>query len=123
MLRAGTVVPWKRCPNIREYNSTSINRDVDVVPEIAIHLQKGQLQHLEAVELDVADDSPLSACLSAMSRVKKVKIRDGALGPRSFEMLTRHFSTLRAVAIPPNSTIPGALILNVLESCPMLTYF
>lgn len=113
----------KLCPNLRAISWYNNEFDCDILlEELATLLQGGQLRQLESISMSHAKDQDLSRCLKVMHQIKKVSSHNGDVGPLSFHAMSRHFGMLDHLSIPSDSTIPSGMILNILESCPQLTY-
>lgn len=66
----------------------------------------------------MADGTSQASCLSAVVPLNGLTLIDM---DKSYQAMTRHFSTLEGINIP-NTYFNGAMIETVLESYPNLTY-
>ncbi|KAG0348395.1 hypothetical protein BG005_011553 [Podila minutissima] len=114
----------KLCPNLQAISWYNNEFDCDILlEELAVLLQGGQLMQLGSLSMSYAKDQDLSRCLKFMHRIKKVSSHHGNIGPLSFHAMSRKFGMLEHLYIPYDSTMPGEMILSILESCPQLVYF
>lgn len=70
----------------------------------------------------VREDPVLSQCLDAMRSMKAFGMQTKCIGRLSLQELTRHFSTLQHVSLPPREYVSAAMTLELLTSCPVLTF-
>ncbi|KAF9393817.1 hypothetical protein CPC16_001069 [Podila verticillata] len=113
----------KLCSNLQAISWYNNEFDCDILlEELATLLQGGQLKQLDSISMSHTKDQDLSRCLKAMRQIKKISSHNGDVGPLSFHAMSRHFGMLEHLYIPSDSTLPSEMILNILESCPQLTY-
>ncbi|KAF8978579.1 hypothetical protein BGZ52_005870 [Haplosporangium bisporale] len=113
----------KLCSNLQAISWYNNEFDSDILlEELATLLQGGQLKQLDSISMSHTKDQDLSRCLKAMRQIKKISSHNGDVGPLSFHAMSRHFGMLEHLYIPSDSTLPSEMILNILESCPQLTY-
>jgi len=70
----------------------------------------------------VREDPVLSQGLNAMRSMKVFGMQTKCIGRLSLQALTRHFSTLQHVSLPPRKYVSAAITLELLASCPVLTF-
>ncbi|KAG0313667.1 hypothetical protein BGZ99_008664 [Dissophora globulifera] len=114
-----TQLTWiSRCPNLISLHWSStmnipVGRFIDIIPAACPHLTDLHL-------LVHVGDKDIARILESLPRIEKLSVTGTSFGKVAFQALKLHFSTFRDINLQSCYDVTGAMVHEILCSCPNL---